>query len=179
MSGGLNPVADMLEMADAGSYGHIHQIAANVSPDRFLSLPRDNWRLKTDQAPAGGIHLLSCRCSFWGRQYPYWHSRRVIGALNMSVALRRPPWGCIHHKDSSRQNCSHDDQKILRKHGLTAFLLAKRGKGNCCDNSDHSRQIFLENHLPGNGRKRLSIPQGRAGSARERADPPRRRNSPL
>ncbi len=57
------PVAEMLAMADAGTLGRIHQIEANFSHDKFLSLPRDNWRLKADQAPAGGmtatgIHLL-------------------------------------------------------------------------------------------------------------------------
>lgn len=57
------PVADMLAMADAGDLGRIHQIEANFSHDKFLSLDRDNWRLKADQAPAGGmtatgIHLL-------------------------------------------------------------------------------------------------------------------------
>lgn len=57
------PVADMLAKADAGVLGRIHQIEANFSHDKFLSLDRGNWRLKADQAPAGGmtatgIHLL-------------------------------------------------------------------------------------------------------------------------
>lgn len=57
------PVADMLAMADLGTLGRIHQIEANFSHDKFLSLDRNNWRLKADQAPAGGmtatgIHLL-------------------------------------------------------------------------------------------------------------------------
>lgn len=57
------PVADMLTRADAGELGRIHQIEANFSHDKFLTLDRDNWRLKADQAPAGGmtatgIHLL-------------------------------------------------------------------------------------------------------------------------
>jgi predicted dehydrogenase len=57
------PVAAMLAKADAGELGRIHQIEANFSHDKFLSLDRNNWRLKADQAPAGGmtatgIHLL-------------------------------------------------------------------------------------------------------------------------
>ena len=57
------PIAAMLAKADAGELGRIHQIEANFSHDRFLSLDRNNWRLKADQAPAGGmtatgIHLL-------------------------------------------------------------------------------------------------------------------------
>lgn len=74
------------------------------------------------------------------------HSRRVIGwaisnrmkkdlairALNMAIALRRPPRGCIHHTDRGSQYCSHDYPKVLRKHGLTPSM---SGKGNCYDNA--------------------------------------------
>ena len=74
------------------------------------------------------------------------HSRRVIGwaisnrmkkalairALNMAIALRRPRKGCIHHTDRGSQYCSHDYQKVLRKHGLAASM---SGKGNCYDNA--------------------------------------------
>jgi predicted dehydrogenase len=57
------PIADLLARADAGELGRIHQIESNFSHDKFVSLDRDNWRLKADQAPAGGmtatgIHLL-------------------------------------------------------------------------------------------------------------------------
>lgn len=74
------------------------------------------------------------------------HSRRVIGwavsnrmkrdlairALNMAIALRQPPKGCIHHTDRGSQYCSHDYQKLLRQHG---FQVSMSGKGNCYDNS--------------------------------------------
>ncbi|WP_416883152.1 IS3 family transposase [Marivita sp.] len=74
------------------------------------------------------------------------HSRRVIGwavsnrmkrdlairALQMAVALRQPPRGCIHHTDRGSQYCSHDYQKLLRQHG---FQVSMSGKGNCYDNS--------------------------------------------
>ena len=74
------------------------------------------------------------------------HSRPVIGwaisnrmkkdlaipALNMAIALRRPPRDCIHHTDRGSQYCSHDYQKVLRKHGLKASM---SGKGNCYDNA--------------------------------------------
>ena len=56
----------------------------------------------------------------------------AIRALNMAIARRRPPKGCIHHADRGSQYCSHDYQKILRKHGLTASM---SGKGNCYDNA--------------------------------------------
>jgi transposase InsO family protein len=74
------------------------------------------------------------------------HSRRVIGwaasnrikrdlairALKMPIAFRSPPKGCIHHTDRGSQYCSHDYQKILRKHG---FKVSRSGKGNCYDNA--------------------------------------------
>ncbi len=74
------------------------------------------------------------------------YSRRVIGwavsnrmkrdlairALNMAIALRRPPKGCIHHSDRGSQYCSHDYQKLLRLHG---FKVSMSGKGNCYDNA--------------------------------------------
>ena len=74
------------------------------------------------------------------------HSRRVIGwavsnrlkrnlaiqALDMAVALRKPPPGCLHHTDRGSQYCSHDYQKRLRQHG---FKVSMSGKGNCYDNA--------------------------------------------
>ena len=74
------------------------------------------------------------------------YSRRVIGwavsnrmkrdlairALEMAVALRKPAKGCIHHSDRGSQYCSHDYQKLLRKHGFKASM---SGKGNCYDNA--------------------------------------------
>jgi len=66
------PIADMLAKADAGELGRIHQMESNFSHDKFLSLDRDNWRLKADQAPAGGmtatgIHLLDLSVRLLGR----------------------------------------------------------------------------------------------------------------
>ena len=74
------------------------------------------------------------------------YSRRIIGwavsnrmkrdlairALDMAVALRQPPKGCIHHTDRGSQYCSHDYQKRLKKHG---FEISMSGKGNCFDNA--------------------------------------------
>ena len=56
----------------------------------------------------------------------------ALRALNMAIALRRPPPGCIHHTDRGSQYCAHDYQKLLRKHG---FKVSMSGKGNCHDNS--------------------------------------------
>ena len=67
----------MLAKADAGELGRIHQIEANFSHDKFLALDRDNWRLKADQAPAGGmtatgIHLLDLSVRLLGPAQSVW-----------------------------------------------------------------------------------------------------------
>ena len=71
------PVAGLLAKADAGDLGRIHQIEANFSHDKFLALDRDNWRLKAEQAPAGGmtatgIHLLDLSVRLLGPAESVW-----------------------------------------------------------------------------------------------------------
>lgn len=56
----------------------------------------------------------------------------AIRALDMAVALRQPPVGCIHHTERGSQYCSNEDQRRLSNHG---FLVSMSGKGNCQDNS--------------------------------------------
>lgn len=56
----------------------------------------------------------------------------VIRALEMAVALRQPPKGCIHHTDRGSQYCSNDYQKVLKKHG---FQVSMSGRGDCYDNA--------------------------------------------
>lgn len=74
------------------------------------------------------------------------YSRRIVGwatsdrlkkdlalnALRRAIALRQPLPGLIHHSDRGSQYCSHDYQKLLRAHGMTASM---SGKGNCFDNA--------------------------------------------
>ena len=59
--------------------------------------------------------------------------RPALRALNMDIAIRRPPpRGCIHHTDRGSQYRAHDYQKLLRQHG---FKLSMSGKGNRYDNT--------------------------------------------
>ena len=51
---------------------------------------------------------------------------------SLAIALRALPRSCIFHSDRGNQYCSHDYQKILREHGLSASM---SGKGNCYDNA--------------------------------------------
>lgn len=65
------PIAEMLAMAADGRLGRLLQIEANFSHDKFLTLDRANWRLKPEQAPAGGmtatgIHLTDLAVKLMG-----------------------------------------------------------------------------------------------------------------
>lgn len=65
------PIARILEAASSGKLGRLLQIEANFSHDKFLGLDPSNWRLKADQAPAGGmtatgIHLTDLAVKLMG-----------------------------------------------------------------------------------------------------------------
>ena len=56
----------------SGRLGPLLQIEANFSHDKFLGLDPSNWRLKAEQAPAGGmtatgIHLTDLAVKLMGR----------------------------------------------------------------------------------------------------------------
>lgn len=55
----------------------------------------------------------------------------ALRAVNMAIAIRRPPRGCIHHTDRGSRYCAHDDQKLLRKR---EFKVSMNGKGIIYDN---------------------------------------------
>lgn len=77
------------------------------------------------------IDLFTRRVIGWAISNPM-KQDLAIRALNMAVALRRPPPGCIHHADRGAQYCAHDYQKRLRLHD---FKVSMSGKGNRYDNS--------------------------------------------
>ena len=98
----------------------------------------------------------------------------ALRALNMAIAIRRPPPGCVHQTDRGSQYCAHDYQKLLRKHG---FKVSMSGKGNCYD------RAILRHWFKHNGevrcRKLLQVAEGRIDLAAQLANPPRRRSRPL
>jgi len=64
-------IADLRGLIADGGLGTLLQMEGNFSQDKFLALPRDNWRLSPTEAPAGpmtatGIHLLDLAVSFLG-----------------------------------------------------------------------------------------------------------------
>ena len=116
----------------------------NIAPNL---LDRDFAAEQPNQKWAGDIsYVWTCEGWLYLAVILDLHSRRIIGwavrnrmkrdlairALNMAIAFRSPPKGCIHHTDRGSQYCSHDYQKILRQHG---FKVSMSGKGNCYDNA--------------------------------------------
>lgn len=65
------PIRALRQLVADGALGRIVQIEANFDQNKFLSLPKDNWRLTSKEAPAGpitatGIHLIDLAGSFLG-----------------------------------------------------------------------------------------------------------------
>jgi hypothetical protein len=50
----------------------------------------------------------------------------AIRSLDMAVALRHPPEGCIHHTDRGSQYCSNAYQRRLSKHGFKVSPLVRQ-----------------------------------------------------
>src|SRR5260370_1075671 len=76
---------ELKRLAAAGELGTILQIEANFSQDKFLSLPADNWRLSSTEAPAGpmtatGIHMLDLAVSLLGRAERAFALARRLGS---------------------------------------------------------------------------------------------------
>jgi predicted dehydrogenase len=65
------PVLELEKLVAAGKLGTLLHAEANLSQDKFLALPADNWRLSSREAPAGpmtatGIHMLDMAVHFLG-----------------------------------------------------------------------------------------------------------------
>ena len=65
------PVLELEKLVANGKLGTLLHAEANLSQDKFLALPADNWRLSSREAPAGpltatGIHMLDMAVHFLG-----------------------------------------------------------------------------------------------------------------
>ena len=79
------PIQEVFRLARSGELGTLLQIEANFSQDKFLSLPADNWRLSSPEAPAGpmtatGIHLLDLSVGLLGPAERVFASVRQLGS---------------------------------------------------------------------------------------------------
>ena len=79
------PMREVFRMARMGELGTLLQVEANFSQDKFLALPKDNWRLSEKEAPAGpmtatGIHLLDLSVGLLGPAARVFASVRQLGS---------------------------------------------------------------------------------------------------
>lgn len=73
------------ELIAKGTLGEILQIEANFSQDKFLALPKDNWRLSNEHAPVGpltatGIHLVDLSIALLGPCETLWARLATLGS---------------------------------------------------------------------------------------------------
>jgi predicted dehydrogenase len=77
-------VARLRELIASGELGTVLHIEANFSQDKFLALPRDNWRLSPTLAPVGpltatGIHLVDLSIAILGPCERLWARLATLG----------------------------------------------------------------------------------------------------
>lgn len=119
---------------------HTFNIAPNLLDQDFSATgPNQKWACDISYIRTGeGWLYLAVIIDLYSRRVIGWAvSDRMkrdlaIRALQMAINLRQPPPGCIHHTDRGSQYCSHDYQKLLRRHH---FEVSMSGKGNCFDNA--------------------------------------------
>jgi predicted dehydrogenase len=79
------PIQEAMRLVKSGELGVPLQIEANFVQDKFLSLPSDNWRLSSKEAPAGpmtatGIHLLDLSVGVFGAARRVFASVKTLGS---------------------------------------------------------------------------------------------------
>lgn len=77
-------VIEMRKRYAAGEFGEALILEANFSQDKFLKLPRDNWRLSKLENPAGplsatGIHLVDLSIALLGQPTQVWARLATLG----------------------------------------------------------------------------------------------------
>lgn len=78
-------VVALRQLIQAGTLGTVLQIEANFSQDKFLALPKDNWRLSNAHAPVGpltatGIHLVDLSIAILGPCERVWARLATLGS---------------------------------------------------------------------------------------------------
>jgi predicted dehydrogenase len=91
-------VIEMRQRFAAGEFGTPLLLEGNFSQDKFLNMPRDNWRLSNTVNPAGplsatGIHLVDLSIALLGRPTEVWARLATLGSDfangdTLSVTLR-------------------------------------------------------------------------------------------
>jgi predicted dehydrogenase len=78
-------IIEMRERFASGEFGNSLLLEGNFSQDKFLQLPRDNWRLSDAINPAGplsatGIHLVDLSIALLGRPVNVWARLARLGS---------------------------------------------------------------------------------------------------
>jgi predicted dehydrogenase len=78
-------VIDMRRRFAAGEFGNPLLLEGNFSQDKFLKLPRGNWRLSNAENPAGplsatGIHMVDLSIALLGRPVNVWARLATLGS---------------------------------------------------------------------------------------------------
>ena len=119
---------------------HTHPIAANrLQRDFTADHPNAKWVADLTYVSTGEgwlylaalLDLYSRRIVGWSMA-PHLRAELAMDALNMAIALRRPPPGLIHHSDRGVQYACDAYQRLLTRHGM---ICSMSGVGNCYDNA--------------------------------------------
>jgi len=78
-------IIEMRQRFAAGEFGKPLLLEGNFSQDKFLQLPRDNWRLSNTANPAGplsatGIHIVDISIALLGRPVSVWARLARLGS---------------------------------------------------------------------------------------------------
>src|SRR5436305_2816374 len=78
-------VIDMRKRFAAGEFGNPLLLEGNFSQDKFLKMPRDNWRLSNAVNPVGplsatGIHMVDLSIALLGRPVSVWARLATLGS---------------------------------------------------------------------------------------------------
>jgi predicted dehydrogenase len=78
-------VIEMRRRFASGEFGNPLLLEGNFSQDKFLKLPRDNWRLSDAENPAGplsatGIHMVDLSIAMLGRPISVWARLARLGS---------------------------------------------------------------------------------------------------
>jgi predicted dehydrogenase len=78
-------IIEMRQRFAAGEFGNPLLLEGNFSQDKFLNLPRDNWRLSNTVNPAGplsatGIHMVDLSIAMLGRPISVWARLAQLGS---------------------------------------------------------------------------------------------------
>jgi predicted dehydrogenase len=78
-------IIEMRKRFGSGEFGHPLLLEGNFSQDKFLNLPRDNWRLSNAANPVGplsatGIHMVDLSIALLGRPVSIWARLARLGS---------------------------------------------------------------------------------------------------